>query len=107
VIDPLPETQHQQSVAAHGSNSRAIAVTCTQHGAAGFTNLMVSKHDGTIVLDPHVVGLCVITLDETAAIALFDLLGEWPRMRALSSPAPRDDPANPHQVHPMCVGGTR
>lgn len=34
------------------SNSRAITVTCTQHGAAGFTNLMVSKHDGTVVLDP-------------------------------------------------------
>ena len=38
---------------------------------------MVSKREGTIVLDPHVASLCVITLDETAAIALFDLLGEW------------------------------
>jgi hypothetical protein len=52
-------------------------VTCTQHGAAGFTNLMVSKHDGTVVLDPHVTGSCVITLDERAATTLFDLLGEW------------------------------
>jgi hypothetical protein len=62
---------------ARGSDSRAIAVTCTLHGAAGFTTLMVSKRDGAIVLDPHVAGSCVITLDETAATALFDLLGEW------------------------------
>jgi hypothetical protein len=77
VIDVPPEIPHQQPVAARGSNSRAIAVTCTQHGSTGLTNLTVSKHDGTIVLDPHVAGSCVITLDETAAVALFDLLGEW------------------------------
>jgi hypothetical protein len=77
VTDVPPETQHQQPVVAHGNNSHAIAVTCTQHGAAGFTNLMVSKHDGAIVVDPHVAGSCVITLNETAATALFDLLGEW------------------------------
>jgi hypothetical protein len=77
VIDISPEIPHQQPVPVRGSNSRAIAVTCTKHGAVGFTNLMVSKHEGTIVLDPHVAGSCVIILDETAAIALFDLLGEW------------------------------
>jgi hypothetical protein len=77
VIDVPPETQHQQFVAARGSNSRAIAVTCTQHGAAGFTSLTVSKRDGAVVLDPHVAGSCVIILDEAAATALFDLLGEW------------------------------
>ncbi|MGH3799870.1 MAG: hypothetical protein ACRDTD_07025 [Pseudonocardiaceae bacterium] len=32
---------------------------------------------GDIVLDPHVTGACVIVLDEAAATALFDLLGEW------------------------------
>ncbi len=32
---------------------------------------------GEIVLDPHVAGSCVIILDEAAATALFDLLGEW------------------------------
>ncbi|MGH4008935.1 MAG: hypothetical protein ACRDTH_12400 [Pseudonocardiaceae bacterium] len=79
MIDIPPEKPHQQPVSARGSNSRAIAVTCTQHGAAGFINLMVSKRDGAIVLDPHVSGSCVITLDETAATALFDLLGEWLR----------------------------
>jgi hypothetical protein len=76
VID-VPETPHQQSVRGRGSNSHTIAVTCTQHGAAGFTSLMVSKHDGTIVLDPHVAGSCVIILNEAAATALSDLLGEW------------------------------
>jgi hypothetical protein len=75
----VPETeQQQQPVRGRGSNSRAIAVTCTQHDSAGFTNLMVSKREGAIVLDPHTVaGSCVITLDEPAATALFDLLGEW------------------------------
>jgi hypothetical protein len=76
VIDIPSEIPHQQPVAARGSTSRAIAVTCTQHGAVGFTNLMVSKREGAIVLDPHVAGSCVI-LDETAATALFDLLGVW------------------------------
>jgi hypothetical protein len=78
VIDISPEIPHQQPVPVRGSNSRAIAVTCSQHGAVGFTNLMVSTHEGIIVLDPHVAGSCVqIILDETAAIALFDLMGEW------------------------------
>ncbi len=73
----VPETEQQQPVRGRGSNGRAIPATCTTHeGATGFTNLMVSKHDGGIKLDPHVAGLCVITLDEAAATALFDLLGE-------------------------------
>ena len=50
MIDVPPETQHQQPVPPRDSNSHAIAVTCTQHGAVGFTNLMVSKRDGAIVL---------------------------------------------------------
>jgi hypothetical protein len=29
-----------------------------------------------IVLNPHVTGACVIVLNETAATALFDFLGE-------------------------------
>ncbi len=55
-----------------------IAVTCQLHGGPrGFTNLRVTKANGDIVLDPHVSGACVIVLDETAATALFDALGEW------------------------------
>ena len=58
-------------------NRRAISITCSVHGGTpGFTNLMVSQRDGDIVLDPHVTGACVIVLNETAATALFDFLGE-------------------------------
>jgi hypothetical protein len=46
-------------------------------GAAGFTNLMVKMSDRMIVLDPHVDCCCVITLNEAAARALYDVLTEW------------------------------
>lgn len=55
-----------------------LAVSCQLHGGAkGFSNLRVTKADGDIVLDPHFTGACVIVLDEAAATALFDALGEW------------------------------
>jgi hypothetical protein len=38
---------------------------------------MVSKHNGTIVLAPHVTGWCVISLDEEEATTLRDLLIAW------------------------------
>lgn len=38
---------------------------------------MVSERDGVLVLTPQGSDSCVITLDEAAATALFDLLGEW------------------------------
>jgi hypothetical protein len=37
----------------------------------------MNKRDSAIMLDPHVAGSCVITLEEMATTALFDLLGEW------------------------------
>ena len=59
-------------------SSRAIAATCALHrGPMGFTNLLVSKRGATIVLDPHVDGSCVISLDQDAATALCDTLTEW------------------------------
>jgi hypothetical protein len=59
-------------------NRKVIHATCALHrGPAGFANVVVSKRDGRIELDPHVTGACVLTLDEGAATALFDLLGEW------------------------------
>jgi hypothetical protein len=60
-------------------NRRTIPTTCQTHGGCrGFCNLGVAKTpDGEIVLDPHITGGCVIVLDETAAAALFDALGEW------------------------------
>jgi hypothetical protein len=46
-------------------------------GSGGFANVVVSKRYGTIELDPHVTGACVLTLAEDEAIALRDGLTEW------------------------------
>lgn len=44
---------------------RVIHITCSVHGGCrGFTNLVVTKRDGTIVLDPHGTDQCVLILDE-------------------------------------------
>jgi hypothetical protein len=59
-------------------NRRVIDVTCTVHGGArGFVPLVCTKRDGDIELSPHATDQCVILLDEKAANALFDALGEW------------------------------
>ena len=39
--------------------------------------MVLSKRNGTIVLDPHAIGACVITLDEDGAVAVRDTLIEW------------------------------
>jgi hypothetical protein len=68
-------TSERQSARDH---RRAIPATCALHrGPVGFTNLMVSTRDGMVVLDPHVTGSCVITMDEAAACLLRDALKEW------------------------------
>jgi hypothetical protein len=60
------------------ANRRLIMASCSVHGGAvGFCNLVVSKVDGEIQLDPHADGSCVLTLDEDAATALRDALTEW------------------------------
>jgi hypothetical protein len=60
------------------SNRKVVHATCTSHGGAvGFTNLVVTKRDGTIELDPHVTGQCVLTLGEDEAVALRDALTLW------------------------------
>ncbi|MGH3780007.1 MAG: hypothetical protein ACRDRO_05065 [Pseudonocardiaceae bacterium] len=51
--------------------------TCQAHGAAGFTNLLVTKQDGIIVLNPHLANCCVLRLDEQAARELLGILAEW------------------------------
>lgn len=57
---------------------RTIFATCELHrGPIGFTNLRVSTRDGTIVLDPHVAGSCVISLDQDGATELCHALTEW------------------------------
>ncbi|MDQ3762469.1 MAG: hypothetical protein M3460_12560 [Actinomycetota bacterium] len=59
-------------------NRRVIPASCSVHGGCrGFTNLVVSQRGGDIVLDPRAIGACVITLDNSAATALRDLLTEW------------------------------
>ncbi|MGH3546926.1 MAG: hypothetical protein ACRDQU_02125 [Pseudonocardiaceae bacterium] len=58
-------------------NRKVIHAACTCRGIAnGFTNIVVSKRDGQIELDPHVTGACVLTFDETEACALRDWLIE-------------------------------
>jgi hypothetical protein len=60
------------------ANRRVIDITCTVHGGArNFTPLVCTKVDDLIQLDPHVMGLCVLVLNEKAASELFGALGEW------------------------------
>jgi hypothetical protein len=60
-----------------GSRFDVIMTTCQAHGAAGFTNLLMSRENGIIVLNPHLANCCVLRLDEQAATTLHDILGEW------------------------------
>jgi hypothetical protein len=63
-----------------GHRHKAIPATCQlDRGPVGHANLMVSKHNGTIVLDPQIIGSCVISLDEEGATRLCDLLTVWLR----------------------------
>lgn len=59
------------------SQRRVIMTTCQAHGAAGFTNLLMTRERGIIVLNPHLANCCVLRLDEQAATTLHDILGEW------------------------------
>jgi len=56
---------------------RVLMTTCQAHGAAGFTNVLLTKEDGVIVVNPHVANCCVLRLDEQTARALHAILGEW------------------------------
>jgi hypothetical protein len=59
-------------------NRRVISATCTTHaGARGFTNLVVTRRDGDIELDPHATGACVVRLDRSGARDLYEMLTEW------------------------------
>ena len=60
------------------SHRRVFAATCRVHpGAAGFTNLLVTRQPGRVVLEPHLDGSCVIWIDDTVARQLSDVLLEW------------------------------
>ncbi|MGH4026388.1 MAG: hypothetical protein ACRDRV_17575 [Pseudonocardiaceae bacterium] len=57
---------------------RVLAATCRVHsGAAGFTNLLVTRERGRVVLEPHLDGSCVIWIEDTVARRLSDILLEW------------------------------
>lgn len=57
---------------------KEIPATCRlEAGPVEFSNLTVSKHNGTIVFDPHVPGACVISLDKEGTTRLRDLLTAW------------------------------
>lgn len=60
-----------------GSHRRVLMTTCQAHGAAGFTNLLVTKEGGFIVLNPHLANCCVLRLDEQTARTLHGIFGEW------------------------------
>ncbi|MDQ3763614.1 MAG: hypothetical protein M3460_18885 [Actinomycetota bacterium] len=78
-------------------NRTVISATCEVHGGCrGYTNLLVSRRerDGSIVLDPHVDGSCVLSLAEDGATALRDTLTEWlPLNKTRPVTAPRSDTA--------------
>ncbi|MGH3775766.1 MAG: hypothetical protein ACRDRR_08515 [Pseudonocardiaceae bacterium] len=58
------------------SNRRVLHASCSCRDVAnGFADLVVSKRDGCIELDPHVTGSCTMTLDEDEARALTGWLG--------------------------------
>jgi hypothetical protein len=70
---PETETEHRPR-----HNRKVIHATCALHrGPAGFANVVVSKRDGMIELDPHVTGACVLTLAENDAVALREALIRW------------------------------
>lgn len=80
VVRPTAEGTADESAkraSAQHNHRRVIVTTCQAHGAVGFTNLLVTKESGTIVLNPHVSNCCVLWLDEQAARELLDLLKEW------------------------------
>ncbi|MGH3905189.1 MAG: hypothetical protein ACRDTE_13520 [Pseudonocardiaceae bacterium] len=57
---------------------RVIAATCRRHGGGvGYTNLLVTREPGTVVLDPHLDDSCVLTLADGDAAGLYEALGAW------------------------------
>lgn len=65
-----------------------VMTTCQAHGAAGFTNLLVTKEGEFIVLNPHVENCCVLRLDEQAATEVYHLTLGGPSTLCMSCIAP-------------------
>lgn len=81
LIIPVLELYYADHIGIVGlvsSHRRLIPATCRTHGGArGYCNLRLTREDGSVLLDPHVTGACVIELDETAVAQILDILGEW------------------------------
>lgn len=59
-------------------SERTIPTACqVDGGRRGSCNLRVSKAHDEIMLDPHVTGSCVISLDESGALKMRNTLTEW------------------------------
>jgi hypothetical protein len=74
----MPEVSPVDSGFSGSLRRVVIPATCQLHrGSRGFTNLVVTIRGGEIVLDPHAVGSCVISLDKNAATTLRDTLTQF------------------------------
>jgi hypothetical protein len=77
----LPQHPGRESPSLEGTERRSyrrvFMITCENHGATGFTNLLVTKEDGFIVLNPHLGNCCVLRLDKLTAITLGGIFREW------------------------------
>ena len=57
---------------------RAIpAAYQVDEGCREFCALRVSKTKGEIMLDPYIAGACVVSLEESGALAMRNTLTEW------------------------------
>ncbi len=77
VRDTSAQRPANSTDAARRTHRRVLMTTCQAHGAAGFTNLLVTKEGGVIVLNPHLGNCCILRLDEHTATALYHLFGQW------------------------------
>ena len=88
----MDESSMRYGERARGDHRRVIMTTCQTHGAAGFTNLLVTKEDGVIVLNPHAAHCCVRRLSEQAAPVLHGTIGKCLGGHDCAT-APNSDPA--------------
>lgn len=79
ILNSTLSDQRKYNARSRRDNDRLVLhVTCQTHeGAAGFTNLVVTRSNNTIALNPHADNSCVLTLDEATANVLYETLGDW------------------------------
>jgi hypothetical protein len=72
------DTEPQPGRSKRDPNRRVVMCHCMVHGGPrDFTNLVLTKRDSEIEMNPYATGRCIIVLDQNAATKLFDVLGEW------------------------------